>query len=150
MPIPQDSLPQTTSTHQPHHERDSQLDSILLTMCPSQFTVPHPAIRQLNSSKFFKCTDGCFWPLKETVLPLPNLKAIAYLLPFIDVPSPTDSRWLQLEYFGVIVKETLELYLRQLKAFAKRTGPSPVNIPELQIIYRQIEYRSLDNEHIIR
>lgn len=91
--------------------------------------------------------------MNQTVLPLSRLKAAANLLPFIDVPNRTDPQWLQLVQFGVIVQETLTLYLRQLKAIAKQPLGglgNVIKIPELQVLYREIADRSVGNEDVIR
>jgi hypothetical protein len=91
-----------------------------------------------------KCIDGSTCGLGKTVLPLDNLKVVAGLLPFLDVQVPSDPRWLKFEALGVIVEESLDLFLRQLKALARLVPlqPHQVNISDVCDIYRELTARS--------
>jgi len=65
---------------------------------------------------------------------------VANKLPFLEVSFPNDQQWLKFSELGVIKTETLELYIRQLKAMATLSfGASKSQVGE---IYAQIAARS--------
>jgi hypothetical protein len=88
------------------------------------------------------CTDGSLWPLRQTVLPLDELKQIGTELPFLDIPDPEDQRWLEFSKFGVITTKNMQLYLRQLQATAKLDKPDGVEVSTITELYDQIAKRS--------
>lgn len=104
------------------------------------FSTRRTAMKELSEMKV-KCTDRSYHPLGQTVLPLADLKTVASYLPFIEIPFPADPRWLEFAALGLLTEESLELYLRQLKAMTT-IGSSQVQKYAVREIYRQLAARS--------
>jgi len=91
--------------------------SQLWDMTPGAISSQSTALKELSFMKV-KCTDGKFYTLRETVLPLQRLKQAGSYLPFLDIPNPEDRNWANFQWLGVITQESLEFYFRQLKAIS--------------------------------
>lgn len=117
------------------------------SVCLALFT-PWTTVKHEVSKIVVKCTDGVPRPLRETILPLPHLKALGSYLPFLDIPLPTDPRWLKFETLGVITEENLDLYLRQLKAMA--VAEHSHQVEDIREIYRNLAARSTSDVSSIR
>jgi hypothetical protein len=65
-----------------------------------------------------KCKDKIWRRLDQTVLPSPFMEIRGPHLPFLDVPDPSNFPWCEFSTFGVLVTDSAEFYLRELKAFA--------------------------------
>ena len=104
------------------------------------FSTRRTVMKELSEMKV-KCTDGSYHPLGQTVLPLAHLKTVASYLPFIEISFPDNPRWLEFAALGLLTEESLELYLRQLKAMTA-IGSSQVKKPAVREIYRQLAARS--------
>ncbi|PVH86308.1 hypothetical protein DL98DRAFT_650337 [Cadophora sp. DSE1049] len=64
------------------------------------------------------CTNGLSLRLDQTVIPRRSLKLAGPNLTFVDVPEPSDSRWLKVSTFGVLIMMSAEFYIRELKALS--------------------------------
>jgi hypothetical protein len=104
------------------------------------FSTRRTVMKELSEMKV-KCTDRSYHPLGQTVLPLADLETVASYLPFIEIPFPADPRWLEFAALGLLTEESLELYLRQLKAMTT-IGSSRVKKSAVREIYRQLAARS--------
>ena len=119
----------------------------------------HKSIRRPGASGFtsakeelskmmVECVDGVSRPLGQTILPLSNLKIQGSYLPVLDIPNPTDPRWLDFETLGVITGENLDLYLRQLKAMS--VAEHSPQVEDVREIYRQLAARSISDVSSVR
>ncbi len=79
-------------------------------------------IRILPTGRGYRGRYTC--SLSRTALGLDRLRALAPHLPYINVPEPEHHGWEILSRFGVIVNETMELYLRELEALAQDNDPT--------------------------
>jgi hypothetical protein len=119
---------------------DQQFQIPLLTAAPPKYaTTLAKALRMM----LVTCTNGLSYPLEETVLPLNDLKAVASLLPILEVDMPYDMRWLNFKTLGVTTEKTLDLYVRQLKAMTRPDvfGTRPLKKSDVREIYKELAAR---------
>jgi hypothetical protein len=108
-------------------------------MTPGDISSQSTALKELSFMKV-KCTDGKFYTLRETVLPLQRLKQAGSYLPFLDIPNPEDRNWANFQRLGVIAQESLEFYFRQLKAISSGSFSNQVTKSIVQELYIQIAH----------
>jgi hypothetical protein len=103
-----------------------------------------PSFRRLTgavSELKVKCKDKIWRRLDQTVLPGPSMEIRGPHLPFIDVPDPSNSHWRKFSTFGVLVTDSAEFYLRELKALAALPFATTDSMSKtvVQLVYTTLE-----------
>ncbi|KAH9203865.1 hypothetical protein DL95DRAFT_499939 [Leptodontidium sp. 2 PMI_412] len=84
------------------------------------------------------CTNGLCLRLDQTVLPRRSLKLAGPDLTFVNIPEPSDTRWLKFSAFGVVTMLSTKLYILELKALSVRPVTDKTPITAVEAIYAEL------------
>jgi hypothetical protein len=100
------------------------------------------------SELMVNCKDGVSRRLNQTAIPYSWMMFWGPHVPFIEIPGPmTDSGWFEFSIFGLLVNNTTESYLRELKAFAALPVTVSTSKSAVQAVYSRLEKAILTEQN---
>jgi hypothetical protein len=100
------------------------------------------------SELMVNCKDGASRRLNQTAIPYSWMMLWGPHVPFIEIPDPrTDSRWFKFSVFGLLVNNSTEFYLRELKAFAALPVTVSTSKSAVQAVYIRLEKAILTEQN---
>jgi hypothetical protein len=92
-------------------------------------------VREAIGSISVSCKGGGSARLRDTMLPTPNMEATNLAsLPFIEIPDPENSRWRELNHFGVDVTAGIRPFIKSLEMLKE----SESTLEKASELYKQI------------